>query len=124
MTILRSEKAGRYILELIEEEHPWDAGHSKKSLGRKIFAPEREKNRIVYRVKITNLSKSSSWLRRMSEVGDSEKRFGTKERAMKYFDANYKNLSSGNAPLEENSIRLTPSQLRRIIREAVLRERK
>jgi len=124
MKVLRSEKAGRYVLELIEEEHPWDVKHSKGTRGRKIFASDREKNRVVYRVTIANTAKSSSWWGRMGEVGDNEKRFGTKERATQYFDANYKSLSRGNAPLEESSIRLTAGQLRRIIREAILRERK
>ena len=115
MTVLRSEKAGRYVLELIEEEHPWDVKHSKKSLGRKIFAPSREENRNVYRVTITNAAKSSSWWGRMSEVGDNEKRFGTLERAEKYFDANYKNLSgpAGRA-LKENTVKLTKKQLKKL----------
>jgi len=122
MKVLKSEKAGRYILELIEEEHSWDVKHSKKSLGRKIFAPSRDKNRVVYRVTITNTEKSSSWLGRMGEVGDNEKRFGTLERAERYFDANYKNLSGpAGRPLKENTVRLTQKQLRTIIREAILR---
>ena len=122
MTVLRSEKAGRYVLELIEEEHPWDVRYHKGTRGRKIFAPGRDKNRIVYRVTITNTAKSSSWFGRLGEIGDNEKRFGTLERAESYFDSNFKNLSGpAGRHLKENTVRLTQKQLRTIIREAILR---
>tara|TARA_Y100000593_G_scaffold18875_1_gene37611 strand:+ start:5342 stop:5719 length:378 start_codon:yes stop_codon:yes gene_type:complete len=122
MKVLRSEKAGRYILELIEEEHPWDVRFHKGTRGRKIFAPGRDKNRIVYRVTITNTAKAPTWLGRLAEVQDNEKRFGTLERAERYFDANYKNLSGpAGEYLKENTVRLTQTQLRTIIRETILK---
>jgi hypothetical protein len=34
MKVLRSEKVGRYVLELIEEEHPWDVKQSKGTRGK------------------------------------------------------------------------------------------